>query len=227
MADRAEQPLGGVARPAAGGGPARGSGPRRRAAARSTPGNSTVFSGNIGSVVAHTANVSPGGRLRLLPRWSPRGGVPAAAPRIGTMIRRIDLRGATAPVDYRAAVPRAELRRRGRAARRCGRSARPSATAGSTAILEFSARFDGVEQADIARAAGGARARPWRELDPAVRAGLEESIRRLRLTCEAELEHDVDDRGGARRHGDPPQGAGRPGRPLRPRRPRARWSPAS
>ena len=29
------------------------------------------------------------------------------------------------------------------------------------------------------------------DLDPAVRAGLEESIRRLRATCEAELEHDV------------------------------------
>ena len=28
-------------------------------------------------------------------------------------------------------------------------------------------------------------------LDPAIRAGLEESIRRLRATCAAELEHDV------------------------------------
>ena len=88
-------------------------------------------------------------------------------------------------------MPRADVRRRGRRRRRCGRSARPSATAGVEAIREFSARFDGVAP-DRHR---GARRRRCADaldaLDPAVRAGLEESIRRLRATCEAELEHDV------------------------------------
>jgi histidinol dehydrogenase len=105
------------------------------------------------------------------------------------MIRRIDLRGGGAPVDYRSAVPRAELDVEGTLD-----AVRPICEAvrerGVPAILELSARFDGVEQADIAvpRAALGAA---LEALDPAVRAGLEESIRRLRTTCEAELEHDV------------------------------------
>ena len=46
--------------------------------------------------------------------------------------------------------------------------------------MEYSARFDGVEQTDIAVPAGGPAATPSTGLDPAVRAGLEESIRRLR-----------------------------------------------
>ena len=104
------------------------------------------------------------------------------------MIRRIDLRGPRVP-DYRDVVPRADfdveaaldvvrpicddVRRRG-----------------VDAITELTARFDGVEQTDIAvpRAAMTAA---LAVLDPQVRAGLEESIRRLRMTCEAELEQDV------------------------------------
>ena len=111
------------------------------------------------------------------------------------MIRRVDLRGAAAASpdaaspDYRTLVPRAafdvdaalevvrpicdDVRERGVAA-----------------IVEYSARFDGVEQADIA-VPREALTRALAELDPAVRAGLEESIRRLRATCEAELEQDV------------------------------------
>jgi histidinol dehydrogenase len=106
------------------------------------------------------------------------------------MIRRVDLRGtAAASPDYRSLVPRAafdvdaalevvrpicdDVRERGVAA-----------------IAEYSARFDGVEQADITVPAE-ALSRALEELDPAVRAGLEESIRRLRTTCEAELEGDV------------------------------------
>ncbi len=56
------------------------------------------------------------------------------------------------------------------------------------------------------------------DLDPAVRAGLEESIRRLRLTCEAELEPDVVTEvvpGGHRHPADGPRGAGRSLRPGR------------
>ncbi len=108
-------------------------------------------------------------------------------------IRRIDLRGAAAegaaPVDYRAAVPRAEFD-----VEAAIHVVRPICDAvrdrGVEAINEFSARFDGVEQTDIAVPAAALQ-QALAELDPAVRAGLEESIRRLRATCEAELEHDV------------------------------------
>jgi histidinol dehydrogenase len=105
------------------------------------------------------------------------------------MIRRIDLRGATAPVDYRAAVPRAEFD-----VEAALQVVRPICddvrNRGVAAIVDYSARFDGVEQADIA-VPQQALADALAALDPGVRAGLEESIRRLRATCEAELEHDV------------------------------------
>ncbi|HEU4810889.1 MAG TPA: histidinol dehydrogenase [Nocardioides sp.] len=109
------------------------------------------------------------------------------------MIRRIDLRGAAAdsagPLDYRAAVPRAEFD-----VEAAIHVVRPICDAvrerGVEAITEFSRTFDGVEQTDIA-VPPEALALALDQLDPAVRAGLEESIRRLRATCEAELEHDV------------------------------------
>ena len=56
-------------------------------------------------------------------------------------------------------------------------------------------------------------------LDPAVRAGLEESIARLRRTCEAELEPDVTTALGAGRPRHPPDGAGAPRRAVRTGRP--------
>jgi histidinol dehydrogenase len=103
------------------------------------------------------------------------------------MIRRIDLRGETG--DYRAVVPRADfdveaaldvvrpicedVRRRG-----------------IDAITEYTARFDQVEQNDIA-VPPAALHEALAALAPDVRAGLEESVRRLRATCEAELEGDV------------------------------------
>ena len=109
------------------------------------------------------------------------------------MIRRIDLRGAVAegaaPVDYRAVVPRAEFD-----VEAAIHVVRPICDAvrdrGVEAINEFSAKFDGVEQTEIAVPAAALQ-QALDGLDPAVRAGLEESIRRLRATCEAELEHDV------------------------------------
>ncbi len=118
-------------------------------------------------------------------------------------MRRIDLRGArpdsggsvdtgpidTGPIDYRAAVPRAEFD-----VEAALHVVRPICDAvrdrGVEAIAEYAAKFDGVEQTDIAvpkQAIDDALA----ALDPDVRAGLEESIRRLRATCEAELERDV------------------------------------
>ncbi|MCW2765625.1 MAG: hisD [Nocardioides sp.] len=105
------------------------------------------------------------------------------------MIRRIDLRGAAAPVDYRAVLPRAEFD-----VEAAIHVVRPICEAvrdrGVEAILEFAAKFDGVEQDSIA-VPPEAMQTALAELDPAIRAGLEESIRRLRIACEAELEHDV------------------------------------
>jgi histidinol dehydrogenase len=109
------------------------------------------------------------------------------------MIRRIDLRGALseegAPTDYRSVVPRAELD-----VEAATHQVRPIVeavrTRGVDAVREFSAQFDGVERADIA-VPREALQQALAELDAGVRAGLEESIRRLRATCEAELEHDV------------------------------------
>ena len=104
------------------------------------------------------------------------------------MIRRIDLRG-TQPADYREVVPRAELD-----VDAAVEVVRPICDAvrvrGVEAIRELSQQFDGVAPDDL-RVPGDALATALDELDPAVRAGLEESIARLRRTCEAELEHDV------------------------------------
>ena len=112
------------------------------------------------------------------------------------MIRRIDLRGTAAdsagPVDYRAAVPRAEFD-----VEAALHVVRPICDAvrdrGVEAIAEFSERFDGIAPG---RPEGfvvppAALQRALELLDPAVRAGLEESVRRLRITCEAEIERDV------------------------------------
>jgi histidinol dehydrogenase len=103
------------------------------------------------------------------------------------MIRRIDLRGREA-ADYRAVVPRAEFD-----VEAALDVVRPICDAvrhrGVDAIVEFSARFDRVEQDDIVVPREALR-QALDRLDPAVRAGLEESIARLRRTCEAELEHD-------------------------------------
>src|ERR671910_3017086 len=107
-----------------------------------------------------------------------------------SLIRRIDLRGAdAASVDYRTSVPRAEFD-----VEAATHQVQPILDAvrarGVEAITEFSARFDGVEGDDIA-VPREALTTALEGLDPAVRAGLEESIRRLRATCEAELECDV------------------------------------
>ena len=106
------------------------------------------------------------------------------------MIRRIDLRGRAdeATLDYRAVVPRAEFD-----VEAALDVVRPICDAvrhrGVEAIIEYAARFDGVEQTDISVPAEALQS-ALDSLDPAVRAGLEESIERLRRTCEAELEHD-------------------------------------
>lgn len=61
---------------------------------------------------------------------------------------------------------------------------------GEAAVLEAGERFDGVRPAALRVEAADLK-EALESLDPAVRAGLEESIARLRRTCEAELESDV------------------------------------
>ena len=105
------------------------------------------------------------------------------------MIRRIDLRGPAAPDDYRAALPRADFD-----VEAATHVVRPICDAvrdrGVEAITEFSRKFDGVEQNDII-VPQQAIENALTALDPDVRSALEESIRRLRATCRAELEQDV------------------------------------
>lgn len=107
------------------------------------------------------------------------------------MIRRIDLRdgAAGASPDYRTLVPRADFD-----VEAAVHVVRPICDdvrdRGVEAIRDYSQRFDGVEQTDIAVPREALRD-ALAQLDPAIRAGLEESIRRLRITCEAELEADV------------------------------------
>ncbi len=108
------------------------------------------------------------------------------------MLRRIDLRGSTP--DYRRAVPRADFD-----VDAALHVVKPICDdvrdRGEVAVREYSAKFDGVQQSRIGVPAE-AIDRALAELDPGVRAGLEESIRRLRETCAAELESDVTTRLG-------------------------------
>ncbi|WP_017933848.1 histidinol dehydrogenase [Nocardioides sp. Iso805N] len=108
-------------------------------------------------------------------------------------IRRIDLRGVRAasgaPLDYRAVVPRAEFD-----IEAATHAVQPILdavkTRGVEAIREYGERFDGVRVDDI-RVPREALTRALAELDPVIRAGLEESIARLRATCANELETDA------------------------------------
>ncbi|MFC5728457.1 MULTISPECIES: histidinol dehydrogenase [Nocardioides] len=105
------------------------------------------------------------------------------------MIRRIDLRGVEADVDYRAAVPRADFDIEA-AVPTVHAICEEVRTRGLDAIREYGERFDGVLVDDI-RVAPEALRSALEQLDPDIRAGLEESIRRLRATCANELERDA------------------------------------
>ncbi|WP_435741519.1 histidinol dehydrogenase [Nocardioides sp. SYSU DS0663] len=105
------------------------------------------------------------------------------------MIRRIDLRGATGPVDYRDVVPRADFDVEA-AVPAVHAICEAVRTRGVEAIKEYAREFDGVELDDL-RVPPGATTRALGELDPSIRAALEESVRRLRATCENELEQDA------------------------------------
>ncbi|MEP9365533.1 histidinol dehydrogenase [Nocardioides sp. CN2-186] len=106
------------------------------------------------------------------------------------MIRRIDLRGAAAgSIDYREAVPRADFDVEA-AVPAVHAICEEVRTRGLDAIREYGERFDGVSVDDI-RIPAAALQTALAELDPDIRAALDESIRRLRATCAQELEHDA------------------------------------
>lgn len=100
------------------------------------------------------------------------------------MIRRLDLR-----LDASADLPRAQLD-----VEHALDVVRPLCedvkARGEAAVLEYGERFDGVRPTSL-RVAPEALARALTELAPDIRAALEESISRLRRTCEAELEASV------------------------------------
>ncbi|OEJ96656.1 histidinol dehydrogenase [Streptomyces thermolilacinus] len=97
------------------------------------------------------------------------------------MISRIDLRGDALPTGgaLRDLLPRAEFD-----VEAALEKVRPICEAvhhrGDAALIEFAERFDGVTL-DQVRVPASALTRALDELDPAVRAGLEESIRRARI----------------------------------------------
>ncbi|MFL9682541.1 MULTISPECIES: histidinol dehydrogenase [Streptomyces] len=97
------------------------------------------------------------------------------------MISRIDLRGETLPEGsaLRDLLPRAEFD-----VEAALEKVRPICEDvrhhGAAAVIEYGEKFDGVRVEDL-RVPAEAIARALEELDPAVRAALEESIRRARL----------------------------------------------
>src|SRR3954452_9247826 len=104
------------------------------------------------------------------------------------MMRRIDLRGQR-PEDYRDVVPRADFDIEA-AVPAVHAICEAVRTRGLAAVLELSEQYDGVAQTDI-RVPPQALQEALANLDPDIRAGLEESVRRLRATCQRELEQDA------------------------------------
>ncbi|MFD0889540.1 histidinol dehydrogenase, partial [Streptosporangium algeriense] len=104
------------------------------------------------------------------------------------MISRTDLRGSL-PRDLRAVLPRAELD-----VETALEAVRPICEdvhhRGAEAVRELTARFDGVELTST-RVPAEAIARALEDLDPKVRAALEESIRRARLVHRDQRRTDV------------------------------------
>ena len=112
---------------------------------------------------------------------------PAAGP--PRLVRRIDLRGDVGEVDYRTVVPRAEFDVDA-AVPAVAEICEAVRTRGVDAVRELSERFDGVAPEKL-RVPATALTEALERLHPQVRAALEESVRRLRTTCLAELEGDV------------------------------------
>jgi histidinol dehydrogenase len=103
------------------------------------------------------------------------------------VIRRIDLRGQDP--DLRSVLPRAEL-----GVEAAVETVRPICDAvrdgGAAAVLDLCERFDGVRPTSL-RVPAADLADALEALDPQVRAGLEESVRRVRLVAEGQRRDDV------------------------------------
>src|SRR5690242_6721720 len=103
-----------------------------------TPGNSTALSGKTGMLVTPRIYARAGDRAVKSGPSRAR-----AFPRLGPMLRRIDLRGLTSSPDYRTLVPRADFD-----VESALHVVRPICDdvrdRGVAAILEYSAKFDGV-----------------------------------------------------------------------------------
>ena len=106
------------------------------------------------------------------------------------MLTRIDLRGRRDAdiADIAALLPRAQLD-----VAVAVEQVRPVVEAvrdrGADAVREATARFDGVELTDL-RVPAAALAAALEQLDPAVRAALEEAVRRARTVATAQLRED-------------------------------------
>ena len=105
------------------------------------------------------------------------------------MIRRLDLRGQTLRARaLRGVVPRAELDVE-HAVERVRPIVAQVREGGVEALVELTERFDGVRLASI-RVPAEALVRALEQLDPPVRAALEESIRRVRIVHAAQRRTD-------------------------------------
>lgn len=110
------------------------------------------------------------------------------------MIRRLDLRDIVpAPADayqaYRDVVPRAELDV-AQAMTAVEPICEDVRARGDDAVLDYGHKFDGIRPSSL-RVPEAELAAALESLDPQVRQGIEESIVRLRLTCQSELEVDI------------------------------------
>jgi len=103
------------------------------------------------------------------------------------VLRRLDLRDQKG--GYRDVVPRAEIDV-DHALNAVIPLCEDVRERGAAAVLDAGERFDGVRPQAL-RVPAEAMQQALADLDPAVAAALDESIARLRATCEAELEEDV------------------------------------
>ena len=103
------------------------------------------------------------------------------------MLTRIDLRGRR-DADLRTVLPRAQVEV-GDAVELVRPTVEAVRTRGAEAVREATLRFDGVDVAEL-RVPAAALARALAELDPAVRAALEEAARRARIVSTAQLRGD-------------------------------------
>lgn len=115
-----------------------------------------------------------------------------ARPTIGDVIQRIDLRGAPVagtPADLRATLPRAAVDVEAATATVLP-IVRDVQARGAEAVLDWTERLDGIRPAHL-RVPADAIAAAVESLDPAVRAALEESIRRARIVHADQVRSEV------------------------------------